>query len=65
MIGLLINLLIVALILGVAWWILSLIPLPPPFGMVVQVVFVIICLIVVISLLASLGGVGWQPLWRG
>lgn len=65
MIGLLINLLIVALILGVAWWILTLIPLPPPFDLIVKVVFVLIALIVLIDLLVGLGGMTWRPVWRG
>ena len=50
MLSLLISLLILCLILGIVWWILSMIPIPPPFVWVVRVVFAIICLIALISL---------------
>ena len=64
MIGLLINLLILLLIFGVAWWILTLIPLPPPFAMIVRVVFALILLLVLIEWLLPLGA-GWHgPLLR-
>lgn len=64
MIDLLIHLLIIFLILGVAWWVISVIPLPPPFALIAQVVFVIIALIIVIELLLGIsGGVGWRSHW--
>jgi hypothetical protein len=65
MLSLLINLLIIFLILGVCWWVLTLIPLPPPFHLILQVVFVIIALIVVIDLLLGISGGGPRVLWRG
>lgn len=66
MLSLLINLLIIAIVLGLAWWILSLIPLPPPVAQIVQVVFVVIAAIVLIWLLLGLvGGVpATHPLLR-
>lgn len=63
MLTLLIHMLIILLILGVAWWVISLIPLPPPFHMILQVVFVLIALIVVIDLLLGISGSG-RLLWR-
>lgn len=57
-IDLLINLLIIFLILGVIWWGLRLIPLPPPFPIIIQVVLVVIALIVVIDLLLSISSSG-------
>ena len=51
MIGLLISLLIVVMVLGIVWVILQHIPVPAPFAWVVQVVFMIICLIAVIAFL--------------
>jgi hypothetical protein len=57
MISLLVSLLILCLIFGVAWWVLSLIPMPPPFKTVAQVVIAIIFLLVLIAWLApSIGG---------
>lgn len=64
MIGLLIQLLIIVLVLGVAWWIINLIPLPPPFHAVAQVVIVIIALIWLISLLGGFAGWGGPSLWH-
>lgn len=61
MIGLLVNLLILVLIFGVAYWIITLIPLPPPFALVAQVVLALILLIVLVEFL--LGGAGLE--WRG
>lgn len=60
MIVLLINLLIILLVLGVAWWIVSLfLPrLPEPLPLIIQVVFVLIVLIVVIDLLLGISGGG-------
>lgn len=63
MLALLIQFAIIILILGVGWWIVNLLPLPAPFPLIVQVVFVIIALIVAIDLLLSISGGGM--LWRG
>lgn len=54
MIEVLITLLILCLILGLAVWIVSILPLPHPFGLIAQVVIGVIGLIVLIELL--LGG---------
>jgi hypothetical protein len=64
MIGLLIWLLIVFVVLGVAWWVITLLPLPAPFPTIIQVVFVLIALIVVIDLLLHLGGMAAWPVLR-
>lgn len=53
MLGLLVNLLILALIMGLCYWVITIIPLPEPFKTVVMVVFGIICVIVLISLLVG------------
>ena len=52
--GILISLLIWLLILGLIYWIITLIPLPPPFR-TVALVFAVICIIALIELF---GGVG-------
>lgn len=65
MIDLLINILIIVLVLGVAWWVCTLIPLPPPFLTIVQVIIVVIALILVIKLLLGVTGASWHgPLLR-
>ena len=56
--GLLINLLILVVVLGLVYWIISLVPLPPPLRLAVQVIFAVIAIILL------LGFVGWVPGWR-
>ena len=51
MLSILVSFLILVLILSVIWWVLTLIPLPPPFRMVAQVVIAVIALIYLITLL--------------
>lgn len=53
MLGLLVSLIILLVILAVAWWIISMIPIPPQFKWIVQVVFAVIVLILLISLLTG------------
>jgi hypothetical protein len=56
MISLLISLLILLVIFALIWWIISLIPIPPPFTWVVQVIFAIFLLIALVSLLTGSWG---------
>ena len=56
--SILITLLIYALIFGLIWWVISLIPIPDPFGMVIRVVFGIIAVIIIIDLLLPRAGGG-------
>jgi hypothetical protein len=65
MVGLLINLVILVLILGVVWWIITLFPLPEPFPLIIRVVFVLILVLILIDVLTGFAGVGWRPWWRG
>ena len=58
MISLLIWLIFLCLIIGVAWWIITQIPLPPPMNIVVRVVF---GLIVLVALLYFVGGALGPP----
>lgn len=64
MISLLVTLLIICLVFAIFWWILSMIPVPPQFKWVVQVVAAIVLLIFVIEVLT--GGVVFFPhgAWR-
>lgn len=51
MLSLLISLLILLVIFAVIWWILSMIPVPPPFVWIVRVIFAVIFLICLIEVL--------------
>ena len=59
MISVLVTILVMCLIFGVVWWIITLIPLPAPFGRVAQVVIAVIFLIMLIYLLLPLAGGGF------
>lgn len=69
MLSILVSLLILLVIFAIVWWILSMIPVPPPFVWIVRVIFAIIFLIALIALLTGSyslfpgGGVG-HPLLR-
>ncbi|MGE0797297.1 MAG: hypothetical protein AB7G13_28795 [Lautropia sp.] len=52
----LISLLILVLILGLIYWVITLIPLPPPFKTVALVVFAIIAILYLVSMLGALPG---------
>jgi hypothetical protein len=58
MISLLIYLTIFVILAILIWWILQQVPLPEPLGKIVMIVFVVIGVIVLISLLLSVGGDG-------
>jgi multisubunit Na+/H+ antiporter MnhE subunit len=58
MLELLLSLVIFALILGVLWWIVSILPLPEPFPRILQVVIVVIAVIYLIYFLMGLIGSG-------
>ena len=70
MLSLLINLLIMLLIIGVVWWIFvkiaAMLGLPSPIVEIAQIVLVVVCLILLVSVLSGLAatGVGWHPFWR-
>jgi hypothetical protein len=53
MLGLLVSLLILVLVCGLIWWILGMIPIPPQFRWVVNVIIAVIFLIAIIELLAG------------
>jgi nucleoside recognition membrane protein YjiH len=56
MLPLLINILILCIIVGVAWWVLTQIPLPEPFAWIVRIVVVVIACIALIYMLQGLAG---------
>ena len=51
LVGLLVTVIILALFFYVAYWLLSKIPLPEPFGVIVQVILGLIILVVLLGLL--------------
>ncbi len=59
MIGLLVWILIVALIFGLIFWVLGMIPLPAPFDVIARVVVGVIFIIILLSMV--FGGAGWGP----
>lgn len=63
MIGLLIDILIFCLIAGLIWYVITLIPLPPPFHVVARVVFAVICVLILIQLLLGVTGAGPGLYW--
>jgi len=51
MVELLVNLLAICAILGILWWAIQAIPMPPPFGIIVRVVFAIIAIVLLLGML--------------
>ena len=58
MISVLITILIMCIVFGVIWWILTLIPLPAPFARIAQVVVALIFLIWLLYLLLPMANLG-------
>jgi hypothetical protein len=58
--NLLLTLLIYLLILGVVYWVITIIPLPPPFKTIALVIFAILVIVMLIGLLT--GGLGLPAL---
>lgn len=49
MLDVLINLLIICAILGIAWWAISQLPLPAPFGVVMRIIFALVAIILLLG----------------
>jgi hypothetical protein len=58
--NLLLTLLVYLLILGVVYWVITIIPLPPPFRTIALVIFAILVIVMLISMLT--GGLGLPAL---
>ena len=54
----LIQLLVFALVAGLIYWLLTMLPIPDPFKKVVLIIFIVIC---VIYLLGFLMPISWGP----
>lgn len=63
MLSILVSILVMCLVFGLIWWILSLIPLPAPFAQIARVVVAVIFCIWLIYLLVPYAGFG-HPLLR-
>jgi hypothetical protein len=59
MLGLLVTILVMCIIFGLIWWIISVIPLPPPFARIAQVVCVVLFCLWLIYLILPLAGGGF------
>ena len=59
MLVLLIHVVIVLVVLGLLYWLVTMLPLPAPFPKIIQVVFVIIAVLYLLSLLLPMAGMGW------
>lgn len=65
MIGLLIDLIILLIVAGIVYYILTLIPLPEPFKRIVMILAMLILLLVVVSWLLPMSGIyAGHPLLR-
>jgi hypothetical protein len=66
MISILVTILVMCIIFGLLYWLISIIPLPAPFGQVARVVLAVIFVIWLIYLLLPLaGGLGFShPYYR-
>jgi len=57
MLNLLLTLLVAAVVLGLIFWLLEMLPLPAPWGGAVRVIAILICLVVLITILMG-GSIG-------
>ena len=60
MLNLLVTLLILVLVFGLVWWVVSLIPLPAPFATVAQALVAVIFIIILLGV--AFGGVSMPAL---
>lgn len=52
-----VNLIVEILVLGLVYWLVSLLPIPAPFNMIVKVVFVIIAILLILSAFGIYNGI--------
>lgn len=51
----LISLLVAVLVLGLIYWLITLLPIPDPFKKIVLVIFIIICIIMLLNMFGFIG----------
>ena len=54
--SIIITLIVYLIVLGLLYWLVSLIPLPDPFGQIVRVLFIILAVLVVLSAFGFISG---------
>ena len=54
----LIGLLVFLIIVGLIYWLITMIPLPPPFPMIIRIVMILIAIIWLASQLGAFGSTG-------
>jgi hypothetical protein len=54
----LIGLLVALIIVGLIFYLITLLPLPPPFPLIIRVVLILICILWLASQLGAFGSVG-------
>jgi hypothetical protein len=62
MINALIQILIVAIIIGVIWWVADYLPIPEPLNRIVKVISMVVGIIAVIFLLLKIAGMDFAVL---
>ena len=58
MLGLLVYVLVVAIVIGLVWWLCDFLPVPEPLNKLVKVVAIVIGFIVIIYVLMAIAGGG-------
>jgi len=46
----LVNIIIWLVILGVIWFLVGMLPLPAPFGLIIKIVFIVLAILVILSM---------------
>lgn len=54
--SIIVTLIVYVIVLGLLWWLVSLLPIPAPFGQIVQVLFVLLAIVAVLSAFGVIGG---------
>ena len=62
MIDALIWLIVLCVVGGLVYWLITLLPLPPPFKQIILVAFVLIAILMVLG--TFFGGWGVHPVWH-
>ena len=55
--GILIQILVIAIVLGVIWWVCDYLPVPDPLNRIVKVVAMVVAIVAIVVLLLRLAGV--------
>ena len=49
MVSIIVSLILTVLVLGLVWWLLSLLPLPAPFSNILRVLFILLAIVLVLG----------------